>query len=64
VVCPEKPEIVAPVVEGNVILPLNDALRLRQWIVDTEICHLRNQVELEGYAEKLENRLKAVGGVQ
>lgn len=58
--CPTRPFVEGDVKDGNVIIPLQQALALRQWINDTEICHETNEATLRGHLEKLENRLKAL----
>jgi len=55
------------VVEGDVIgdrisLSLIDAQKLRDWIHAYLTCAETNQIALKGHIEKLENRLKAIGG--
>ena len=65
--CPQKPAIDAKVVdvEGKgkyVMLSMADALKLRDYIYEFLVCAASNMVELMGHIEKLENRLKALGG--
>ena len=65
-ICPDYPHIGGKVVDGEdggkyVVLTLEDALRLRNWAHAYLVCSQENQVELEGYIEKLVNRIKAVG---
>jgi hypothetical protein len=68
--CPEQ-----PVVEGRtrgrdpqgegyeyVVIKIEDAVKLRDWIKDYRKCSEANQVILKGHVEKLKNRLRAVGG--
>jgi hypothetical protein len=59
--CPQKPIIEGHLIGNGVVLTLEQALELRNWIVATLICYETNQVLLEGYIEKIENRLKALG---
>jgi hypothetical protein len=60
--CPPKVVVEGDVVGDKISLSLTDAQKLRDWINKYIICSESNQVKLKGYAEKLENRLKAVGG--
>jgi len=59
-VCPAKPDVEGDVVNGKVMLSLADAQRLQQWIHDYQVCSESNLALMNGYAEKLLNRLKAV----
>jgi len=61
-VCAPKPLMEADLVEGKVVLSLEVATRLRDWIEAYQICTKSNEAKLSGHIEKLENRLKAVGG--
>jgi len=60
--CPPKVVVEGDVDGENITLSLIDAQRLRDWINKYIVCSESNQVKLKGYSEKLENRLKAVGG--
>lgn len=65
--CPQKPTIDAKIVdvEGKgkyAMMTLADALALRDYIYGTLACDASNMIELMGHIEKLENRLKALGG--
>lgn len=60
--CPPKVIVEGHVTGDTLTLSLSDAQRLRDWINAYIICAESNQVILRGYAEKLENRLKVVGG--
>lgn len=61
-VCPENPHVEGEVRDGKVILTFEDAVRQRRYTEDLEHCMLINKTILEGHIEKLENRLRAVGG--
>jgi hypothetical protein len=61
-VCPQKVIVEGDVAGDRISLSLTDAQKLRDWINKYIVCSESNQVKLKGYAEKLENRLKAVGG--
>lgn len=62
--CPAQPDVrgvVAP--DGqSIILPVKDALALRDWIRAYKICAEKNAIDQAAYIEKLINRLKALGG--
>jgi hypothetical protein len=58
--CEPKPFIEGEVVDDKVILSYESADNLRKWIEGMLICKDSNIVILEGYIEKLENRLKAI----
>jgi len=65
--CPEFPDVRGKVVdvEGqgkHVMLTLEDARRLSAWMRAYLVCSQENQAELLGHLEKLENRIKALGG--
>lgn len=62
--CPQLPDIQGDIIGGTVSLKLEDAQKLQQWIHQYIQCSQSNQVELQGYAEKLVNRLKALATVQ
>ena len=59
-VCADKPDVEGEVRDGSVILALDDAVRLRDWINAYTICARSNEARLSGHIEKLENRLKAL----
>ncbi len=48
--------------DGKVQIELDAALALRNYIMEFGICSEINALELEAHIEKLENRLKALGG--
>lgn len=58
--CPKLPDIQADIIGGKVTLTLEQAQALRLWIHSYIQCQESNQAELQGYAEKLINRLKAL----
>lgn len=58
--CPTLPDIQADIIGGKVTLTLEQAQVLRQWIHNYITCQESNRVLLQGYVEKLVNRLKAV----
>ena len=64
-VCPELPDIKGRIVDledtKTLLLTLEDAFRLRDFIHTYMTCAESNEVELLGHIEKLENRLKAYG---
>ena len=60
--CPTKPDVSGVVKEGNIVLAIPDAVALRDWISAYQVCSESNRVRADGHIEKLENRLKAVGG--
>ena len=67
VACPEKPLIESKIVdvEGvgqHVMMSMADALKLRNYLYALMICALENELTLKGHVEKLENRIKALGG--
>jgi len=59
--CPEEPVIEGDLRGDEVVLKLTDAQALRTWIDKFKVCTGTNQAILQGYVEKLVNRLKAVG---
>ena len=59
-VCPTLPSVEGVVTGGELKMSLTDAERLRKWIHDYITCQESNRVLLQGYVEKLVNRLKAV----
>jgi hypothetical protein len=63
-VCPEKPDVVGTVSDDgqSVILPAAEAKKLAVWIHDYIICTRSNDIDRDAYAQKLINRLKAIGG--
>src|SRR3990167_600997 len=65
-VCPELPVIEGILIEQGgetaILLPLVEAEKLRTFIHTFIECSVINQIELLGHIEKLENRLKALGG--
>jgi hypothetical protein len=58
--CPEKPEVEGKIVDGNVVVSFDDAVRLRDWIAKYQICSESNRIRLQAQVEKLENRLEAL----
>ena len=58
--CPRKPDIEANVVNGQVVLSLEQAQAMSAWARDYQVCAESNQAVLEGHVSKLENRLKAL----
>jgi hypothetical protein len=58
--CPALPDVEGDVKDNTVVLPLNKAVELQQWIHQYIACTQANSVLLQGYIEKLQNRLKAV----
>lgn len=60
--CPPKPAVQGIFKDGSVVIPLADAKRLRDWISAYTVCAESNEARALGHIEKLENRLKAVGG--
>jgi len=60
-VCPPKPVVKGSIKNGEVVLPMESAIKLRDWIVAYTVCAESNQARALGHIEKLENRLKAVG---
>ena|SRR3990167_738322 len=65
-VCPSLPVIEGILIEQNgesvILLPLAEAEKLRTFVHSYMECSEINQVELEGYIEKLLNRLNAAKG--
>jgi len=61
-VCPTKVIVEGKIVDETIVLALSDAQRLRDWINAYIVCSESNQAKYNGHIEKLENRLKAVGG--
>lgn len=61
-VCSENPHVEGKVADGTVVLSIEDAVKLRDWAQAYEICMKANAAILGGHIEKLENRLKAIGG--
>lgn len=68
-VLPKRPSVAAcfPPIDmggkldgGFLMLPLEDAIKLRSWIAGGILCHEKSVAELDGHIEKLENRLKAL----
>ena len=57
-VCETEPKVEGVKDGDKVILPLADAIRLRDWIDELQICHETNELLLQAHIEKLENRLK------
>lgn len=62
--CPAQPVVEGDVVGNTVVLPMDQAIALRDWIHTYQLCMKSNMASLQGYAEKLENRLKALSTVQ
>lgn len=60
--CEDKPDIRGKVQDNTVILALPDAVRLREWVNGYIVCTESNAARADGHIEKLENRLKAIGG--
>jgi hypothetical protein len=60
--CPPKVVVEGHIVGDTITLSLADAQRLRDWINTYIVCSESNQAKYKGHIEKLENRLKAVGG--
>lgn len=58
--CPAKPDIRGKIDAGTVVMQLEDAVKLRDWIAAYQICAESNRVIADGHIEKLENRLKAI----
>jgi len=61
-VCPPQPVVQGMVKDGTVTLLVADATKLRDWIRAYIVCTQSNQTRALGHIEKLENRLKALGG--
>ena len=66
-VCPERPELQGKIVEledgsQGVLLTMETARALSAYLSLYRFCAETNVLELEGYIEKLVNRLKAVSG--
>lgn len=63
-VCPIKPEIAGDVTPDglNVVLPIDQAVALRNWIRDYVVCVEKNNIDRDAYIQKLINRIKAVNG--
>lgn len=60
--CPEKPDVQGKINGSTVLMALPDAVRLRDWIAAYQVCAESNRARADGHIEKLENRLKAIGG--
>ena len=65
--CPVKPLIEGKIgqFDGHgdaVILTKENAIKLQTYLQELELCMVLNLVILEGHIDKLENRLKAIGG--
>lgn len=60
--CPEKVIIEGDIVGSTIVLKLADAEKLRSWINNYMACSEKARVVLNGHIEKLENRLRAIGG--
>lgn len=60
--CPTLVVVEGDVVQDTIILTLDNAQKLRTWIHSYMACVESNRVILNGHIEKLENRLKAIGG--
>src|SRR2546427_5253831 len=58
-VCEEMPATGATVQGDTVVMPLEDAIKLRDAIGALKACGEENVFILNGHIEKLENRLKA-----
>jgi hypothetical protein len=61
--CLPKPDVEGRVEGENVIINKRDAEVLKEWIARYQACQESNVARLLGHVEKLENRLKAVGGL-
>lgn len=61
-VCPEEPVVDGDLRGDEVVLSLADAKKLRDWISQYKVCMGTNVAVLQGYAEKLVNRLNALKG--
>jgi hypothetical protein len=61
--CPEDPGVQGVVTEKRTIeMPVQDAIRLKQYINGLLVCEKVNRIILQGHIEKLENRLRIFGG--
>jgi hypothetical protein len=67
IVCPERPHPIGKVMELEgmgkvVVLKVNDAYSLLMWVNENDACQQENVEIFNGHIEKLEARLKAIGG--
>lgn len=63
--CPAPPSPTGTVVRLDdgalgVVIPIDDAKRLAAWMRSAPGCWTSREIQLEGYVEKIENRLRAV----
>ena len=62
VACPAKPVIEGDIINGKVVMSMEDAKALSDWTRQIVQCQQDHEIILNGHIEKLENRLKALGG--
>lgn len=62
--CPEDPGVQGVVTEKRTVeIPVNDAIKLKAYIAGLIFCEKANVILLNSHIEKLENRIRALAGV-